>query len=49
METEMDKYLNSASRIVIEAMAKGFLRAEHLHLARKILLFAKDNKRTIRP
>ncbi|WOK94782.1 hypothetical protein Cni_G03487 [Canna indica] len=47
METEMDQYLNSASRTVIEAMAKGFLRAGHLHRARKILLFAKDNKRTI--
>ncbi|RRT71045.1 hypothetical protein B296_00009526 [Ensete ventricosum] len=49
MESEMGKYLNFASRTVIEAMARGFLRAGRLHRARKILLFAKDNKRTLDP
>ncbi|XP_010935299.1 pentatricopeptide repeat-containing protein At2g01860 [Elaeis guineensis] len=47
IEAEMEKYLNSASRVVIEAMAKGFIRAGNLNRARKILLLAKDNERTL--
>ncbi|XP_072984940.1 pentatricopeptide repeat-containing protein At2g01860 [Typha latifolia] len=49
IESELEKYLYSASRIVLEAMARGFIRAGSLNLARKILLLAKDNHRTLDP
>ncbi|KAG1361077.1 putative Pentatricopeptide repeat-containing protein [Cocos nucifera] len=47
IEAEMEEYLNSASRVVIEAMAKGFIKAGNLNRARKILLLAKHNKRIL--
>ncbi|KAG6483087.1 pentatricopeptide repeat-containing protein At2g01860-like [Zingiber officinale] len=49
IEADLSRYLNSASRPVIEAMARGFLKAGCLSRARKILLFAKDNHRTLDP
>ncbi|MQM18373.1 hypothetical protein Taro_051362 [Colocasia esculenta] len=49
MEAQMERYLNSASRMVMEAMAKGFIKAGNVGLARRILLFAKDNNRTLDP
>nr|CAD1840772.1 unnamed protein product [Ananas comosus var. bracteatus] len=45
--SEIKNYLSSASRSVLEAMARGFIRAGNLNLARKILLLAKDGKRTL--
>lgn len=48
IEAEMErKYLNSASRSVVEAMARGFIAAGNLHRARRLLLLAKDNNRTL--
>uniref|UniRef100_A0A1D1YQX0 Pentatricopeptide repeat-containing protein At2g01860 n=1 Tax=Anthurium amnicola TaxID=1678845 RepID=A0A1D1YQX0_9ARAE len=47
MEVQMERYLNSASRMVMEAMARGFIKAGNVNLTRKILLFAKDHKRTL--
>ncbi|XP_020091563.1 pentatricopeptide repeat-containing protein At2g01860-like [Ananas comosus] len=45
--SEIKNYLSSASRSVLEAMARGFIRAGNLNLARKILLLAKDGRRTL--
>ncbi|ERN17207.1 pentatricopeptide repeat-containing protein At2g01860 [Amborella trichopoda] len=39
--------MSSASRTVIEAMAKGCIRGGQFNLARKILLVAKDTGRTL--
>lgn len=47
MEFELDEFLNSASRNVLEAMARGFIRAGSLSRARKLLLIAKQNNRTL--
>ncbi|KAI3921968.1 hypothetical protein MKX01_005657 [Papaver californicum] len=41
------KFTSTASRPVIEALARGFIRGGSLHLARKLLLVAKDNNRTL--
>lgn len=49
MESQLEEYLNSASRSVVEAMARGFIRAGNLHRAQKLLLLAKDSKRTLDP
>ncbi|KAJ6838446.1 pentatricopeptide repeat-containing protein [Iris pallida] len=46
-EFELDKFLNSASRTVLEAMARGFIRAGSLSRAWNLLLLAKDNNRTL--
>ncbi|XP_043691496.1 pentatricopeptide repeat-containing protein At2g01860-like [Telopea speciosissima] len=47
MPFDLEKFMSSASRTVIEAMARGFIRGGSLNLARKLLLVAKDNKRTL--
>ncbi|XP_008781295.2 pentatricopeptide repeat-containing protein At2g01860 [Phoenix dactylifera] len=47
IEAEMEKYLNSANRVVIEATVRGFIRAGNLNGAQKILLLAKDGRRTL--
>nr|UPT48564.1 pentatricopeptide repeat protein AaPPR317 [Agave angustifolia] len=47
MEFELEKFLNSASRVVLEAMARGFIRAGNLGRARRLLLIAKQNNRTL--
>ncbi|XP_042487686.1 pentatricopeptide repeat-containing protein At2g01860 [Macadamia integrifolia] len=49
MPFDLEKFMSSASRTVIEAMARGFIRGGNLNLARKLLLVAKDNKRTLDP
>ncbi|OVA00625.1 Pentatricopeptide repeat [Macleaya cordata] len=49
MPFDLEKFTISASRGVIEAMARGFIRAGSVNLARKLLLVAKDNKRTLDP
>lgn len=46
-EFELEKFLDSASRTVLEAMARGFIRAGNLGRARKLLLIAKQNNRTL--
>ncbi|XP_077220428.1 tetratricopeptide repeat (TPR)-like superfamily protein [Tasmannia lanceolata] len=46
---DVEKFTNSASRSVIEALARGFIKARSFNLARKLLLVAKDNKRTLDP
>ncbi|XP_058098561.1 pentatricopeptide repeat-containing protein At2g01860 isoform X2 [Magnolia sinica] len=46
---EPGKFVSSASRSVIEAMARGFIRAGSFNLARKLLLAAKDSNRTLDP
>ncbi|KAJ4953238.1 hypothetical protein NE237_030070 [Protea cynaroides] len=49
MPLDLKKFMRSASRTVIEAMARGFIRGGSLNLARKLLLVAKDNRRTLDP
>ncbi|XP_068646160.1 pentatricopeptide repeat-containing protein At2g01860 isoform X2 [Aristolochia californica] len=44
---DMEKFISSASRTVVEAMARGLTRAGSYHLTRKLLLIAKDNNRTL--
>jgi pentatricopeptide repeat protein len=46
---ELDKWILTATRPVLESMAKGFIKAEKLHLARKILLLVKDKNRRLDP
>ncbi|KAF9607952.1 hypothetical protein IFM89_003872 [Coptis chinensis] len=46
---DLEKYTISASRSVIEALARGFIRGGSFSLARKLLLVAKANKRTLDP
>ena len=43
----MENYLASASRSVMEAMARGFIKAGNVDLTRKILLFGRDNQRIL--
>lgn len=45
----LEKFMNSASRSVVEATAKGLIRAGSFGSARKLLLIAKDNNRTLDP
>lgn len=47
MPLELEKFMISASRSVIEAMARGLIRAGSFGLTRKLLLIAKDNNRTL--
>lgn len=47
MGAPMERYLSSASRTVMEAMARGFIRAGNVDITRKILLFVRDNKRAL--
>ncbi|CAA6673476.1 unnamed protein product [Spirodela intermedia] len=47
MGAPMERYLSSASRTVMEAMARGFIKAGNVDLTRKILLFVRDNKRAL--
>ncbi|XP_010266187.1 PREDICTED: pentatricopeptide repeat-containing protein At2g01860 [Nelumbo nucifera] len=44
---DLEKFTTSATRSVIEAMARGFISSGSLNLARKLLLVARDNKRTL--
>ncbi|KAF5184670.1 Tetratricopeptide repeat (TPR)-like superfamily protein [Thalictrum thalictroides] len=46
---DLEKFTVQASRSVIEAMARGFIRGGSFSLARKLLLIAKNNKRTLDP
>lgn len=43
----LEKFTALASRGVIEAMVRGFIRGGSLHLARKVLLIAKHGKRML--
>lgn len=45
----LDKFTSSASRVVIEAMVRGFIKGGSLHLAWKLVSIAKDNKRKLNP
>lgn len=45
----LEKFTSLASRSVIEAMVRGFIRGGSLHLARKLLLVARDGKRMLDP
>ncbi|MCL7025591.1 hypothetical protein MKW94_001032 [Papaver nudicaule] len=47
MPFDLQKFTSTASRPVIEALARGFIRGGSLYLARKLLLVAKDNNRTL--
>ncbi|KAK1326788.1 Pentatricopeptide repeat-containing protein [Acorus calamus] len=47
MSVEMEKFLNSASDGVVEAVARGFISGGDLRVARKLLLVAKDNGRSL--
>ncbi|PKA47808.1 Pentatricopeptide repeat-containing protein [Apostasia shenzhenica] len=49
IESELEKFLNSANRCVVEAMARGFIGAGNLRRARQLLVLARDNKRTLDP
>ncbi|KAI4979012.1 hypothetical protein ZWY2020_015765 [Hordeum vulgare] len=49
MESALEECVPSASRAVLEAMARGFIRAGKVGLARKLLELAKMNKRTLHP
>lgn len=44
---DLERFAVSASRTVIEAMARGFIRGGSFSLARKLLLVAKVNRRTL--
>ncbi|KAL5984365.1 hypothetical protein ACLOJK_018469 [Asimina triloba] len=46
---EPEKFVATASRNVIEAMVRGFIRAGSINLARKLLLAARFNNRTLDP
>ncbi|KAL5706133.1 hypothetical protein ACHQM5_024341 [Ranunculus cassubicifolius] len=46
---DLEKFTISASRTVIEALARGFIKGGSFSLARKLLLIAKINKRTLDP
>ncbi|KAK1305311.1 Pentatricopeptide repeat-containing protein [Acorus calamus] len=47
MSVEMEKFLNSASDGVVEAVTRGFISGGDLRVARKLLLVAKDNGRSL--
>ncbi|KAF8377450.1 hypothetical protein HHK36_030827 [Tetracentron sinense] len=49
MPFDFEKLTSSANRSVIEATVRGFIRGGSLNLARKLLLVAKDKKRTLDP
>lgn len=49
MESALEDCVPTASRVVLEAMASGFIRAGKVGLARKVLELAKINKRTLHP
>ncbi|KAM3317198.1 hypothetical protein ACQJBY_035062 [Aegilops geniculata] len=49
MESTLEECVPSASRAVLEAMARGFIRAGKVGLARKLLELARMNKRTLHP
>lgn len=46
---ELEKWILTATRPVLESMTKGFIKAEKLHLARRILLLVKDKNRKLDP
>lgn len=45
----LDKFTSSASRGVIEAMVRGFIKGGSLHLAWKLVSIANDNQRKLDP
>ncbi|KAJ3693937.1 hypothetical protein LUZ60_009417 [Juncus effusus] len=47
--SELVNWIRAASRPVLESMIKGFIKAGKLRLARKIILIAQDNNRTLDP
>lgn len=49
IESELEKFINSASRPVVESMARGFINAGDFRRARQLLLLARDGKRTLDP
>jgi len=49
MPFDLEKFTGLASRGVIEAMVRGFIRGGSLHLAWKLLHVAKDGKRMLDP
>ncbi|KAJ3685772.1 hypothetical protein LUZ61_014936 [Rhynchospora tenuis] len=49
IESELDKWILTATRPVLESMAKGFIKAGELNLARKVMLLAKDKNRKLDP
>ncbi|CAN6463946.1 unnamed protein product [Victoria cruziana] len=49
MPKDMENFMGSASRSVIEAMVRGFIRSGKNGIARKLLLIAKDAGRTLDP
>ncbi|XP_031478249.1 pentatricopeptide repeat-containing protein At2g01860-like [Nymphaea colorata] len=49
MPKDMENFMGSASKSVIEAMVRGFIRAGKDGTARKLLSIAKDAERTLDP
>ncbi|EMS60142.1 hypothetical protein TRIUR3_23711 [Triticum urartu] len=49
LESALEECVPSASRAVLEAMVRGFIRAGKVGLARKLLELARMNKRTLHP
>ncbi|KAJ4781456.1 Pentatricopeptide repeat-containing protein [Rhynchospora pubera] len=49
IESELDKWILTATRPILESMAKGFIKAGELNLARKVMLLAKDKNRKLDP
>ncbi|KAH0463252.1 hypothetical protein IEQ34_007834 [Dendrobium chrysotoxum] len=49
IESELEMFLNSASRCVVEAMVRGFIKGGNLSRARHLLVLARDSKRTLDP
>ncbi|PIA46734.1 hypothetical protein AQUCO_01500345v1 [Aquilegia coerulea] len=49
MPFDLEKFTVQASRSVIEAMARGFIRGGSFSLARKLLMIARDNNRKLDP
>ncbi|KAG0488303.1 hypothetical protein HPP92_007114 [Vanilla planifolia] len=49
IESDLENFLNTASRSVVEAMARGLIGGGNLSLARQLLLLARNKKRTLDP
>ncbi|KAK8936059.1 Pentatricopeptide repeat-containing protein [Platanthera zijinensis] len=49
IESELEKFMNSASRSVVESMTRGFIKGGDFRRARQLLLLARDSKRTLDP
>lgn len=47
IEHELEKWILNATRPVLESLVKGFIKARKLHLARRVLLLAKEKNRTL--